>query len=206
MMRGLYAITPDLPDTDELLQKTAQAIAGGVRLLQYRNKLADAPLALAQASALRALTREHAVTFIINDDIELALTVDADGVHLGGDDGDLAQARARLPKGKLLGASCYNDLNLAHAAVAAGADYLAFGAIFPSSTKPLARRANLALLQEANRVFSLPIVAIGGITLQNAASVIETGTDNIALISALFDAPDITNAVAAFSDLFHVKQ
>lgn len=206
MIHGLYAITPDLSDTASLLEKTGQVLANGTGILQYRNKLADALLAKEQALALRRITREHGITLIINDDLDLALAVGADGVHLGGDDGDLLAARNRMPEGMLLGASCYNDLTCARAAAAAGADYVAFGAIFPSGTKPLARRASLDLIKQARAELAVPIVAIGGITLHNAAEVIAAGADSIAVIAALFDAPDIGKAARQFSDLFHVKQ
>lgn len=206
MIRGLYAITPDLADTSHLLDKVRQALEHGVSILQYRNKLADATLAATQAQALRKLTREYGACLIINDDPDLAMAVQADGVHLGGEDGDLAIIRSRLPEGMLLGASCYNDLALAHTAVAAGADYVAFGAVFPSGTKPNARRASLELIRQARCELLVPIVAIGGITPRNAAEVIAAGADSIAVIAALFDAPDIGTRAKEFSRLFHVKQ
>lgn len=202
MIRGLYAITPDLSDTAELLRRVELALAGGAAILQYRNKLADSILAFEQANALRALTRRYDTCFIINDDLELALKTDADGVHLGGDDGDLAQARARLPQGKLLGASCYNDLQLARAALANGADYVAFGAVFASGTKPLARRASPELIRSARAEFSAPIVAIGGITLTNAHEVVSAGADCIAVITALFESEDVENIARNFSIIF----
>lgn len=202
MIRGLYAITPNLKDTDELLSKVEQALKGGVAVLQYRNKQADTALRLKQARALRGLTRQYGVLLIINDDVSLALEVEADGVHLGGDDGDLAAARARLPQGMLLGASCYNDLALALSAVASGADYVAFGAVFSSGTKPQARRASLDLLKQARVELSLPIVAIGGITPSNATSVVATGADCVAVIGALFESDDIGLTATQFSSLF----
>lgn len=202
MMRGLYAITPDLADTADLLLRVEQALRGGASVLQYRNKLADAPLAIEQAAALRTLTRQYGVCLIINDNLALALHVDADGVHLGGEDGDLALARARLPKGKLLGASCYNDLELARTALAAGADYVAFGAVFASGTKPLARRASPALIQAARAQFQVPIVAIGGITPHNAAEVVAAGADCIAVIGALFAAEQIEQTARQLASLY----
>lgn len=205
-LRGLYAITPDLNDTDLLLAKVEQALRGGAVILQYRNKLADADLARAQALALRELTRRHGAIFIINDDLQLAQNVAADGVHLGGDDGDLATARAALPAGMLLGASCYNQPELAQAALTAGADYVAFGAVFPSGTKPLARRASPDLIANARANIACPVVAIGGITPENAAQVIAAGADCIAVIGALFDAENIQETAKRFTDLFHVKQ
>ncbi len=206
MIRGLYAITPDLTNTGLLLDKVQQALSHGARILQYRNKLADAALATEQATALRQLTRDHEVCLIINDDIDLALAVAADGVHLGGDDGDLVAARRRLPATMLIGASCYNDLERARAAVLAGADYVAFGAVFPSGTKPHARRAGLDLIRTARAELEVPIVAIGGITSGNAPGVIAAGADCVAVISALFDAADIAAKAEEFARLFHVKQ
>lgn len=206
MKLGLYAITPDLNDTAELLRRVELALRGGAVVLQYRNKLASPVLALAQAQALRTLTQQYAACFIINDSIDLMLQVDADGVHLGGDDGDLQLARQRLPAGKLLGASCYNDLSLATKAVAAGADYVAFGAVFVSGTKPNARRASPELIRAARGDIAVPIVGIGGITPDNAGEVITAGAENIAVIGALFDADDILQTAQAFNRLFHVKR
>lgn len=191
-LSGLYAITPDQPDTARLLQQVESVLAAGVAVLQYRNKLAEPALQRQQAAALRQLTHRYAVPLIINDDLELALAVDADGVHLGADDGDLAAARHRLGPQRLLGASCYNQLALADSAVAAGASYVAFGAVFPSSTKPAAVRAPLSLLAEARARLAVPVCAIGGISTANVHEL--TAADLIAVIGALFDAPDIAAA------------
>jgi len=199
---GLYAITPDLSDTNELLSKVRLALQGGARVLQYRNKIADAALQLQQAQALRPLTLEFGTTFIVNDDAALAAQVDADGVHLGGEDGSVAAARALLGESKLIGVSCYNRAPLALAAVQQGADYVAFGAFFPSSVKPEAVKAEVAMLREARREVQAPIVAIGGITQQNGAMLIEAGADSLAVISALWDAPNIEQAAKEFSTLF----
>jgi len=202
---GLYAITPDLADTNELLRKVQLALQGGARVLQYRNKIADAALQLQQASALRHLTREFNTTFIVNDDAALAAEVDADGVHLGGEDGSVAAARAVLGESKLIGVSCYNRAPLALAAVQQGADYVAFGAFFPSSVKPEAVKADVSMLREARHEIHLPIVAIGGITQQNGAELIQAGADSLAVISALWDAPDIEASARGFSYLFEKK-
>jgi thiamine-phosphate pyrophosphorylase len=204
-LAGLYAITPDEPETDILLGKVAQALRGGASAVQYRNKTAGTDLRLEQGRALAALCRQADARFIVNDDLALALEVDADGVHLGGDDGDLAMARKQLGPGKLLGASCYNRIDLAQAAAHAKADYLAFGSVFDSVTKPAAVRAPLAIFAEARRKFSLPLVAIGGITLQNAPQVFAAGADAVAVISALFDAGDIAERAAGFTRL-HQQQ
>jgi thiamine-phosphate pyrophosphorylase len=201
-IEGLYAVTPDIPDTNELLRRVCLALQGGARVLQYRNKSADAALKLAQAQALRQLAREFKSIFLVNDDAQLAVQVDADGVHLGGEDGSVASARALLGDLKIVGVSCYNRLSLAHAAVQQGADYVAFGAFFSSSVKPGAVKADPALLPTARKELSVPIVAIGGITQLNGSALIEAGADALAVISALFDAPDIEVAARKFSKLF----
>lgn len=172
-------------------------------MLQYRNKRADLALRVIQATALREMTREFAATLIINDDAQLAARVDADGVHLGGEDGSIGAARALLSKAKLIGVSCYNRLDLAEQATRDGADYVAFGAFFASTVKPEAVVASLELLQQARREITLPAVAIGGITLQNGAQLVAAGADALAVISAVFDAPDIEQAAREFSALMN---
>jgi thiamine-phosphate pyrophosphorylase len=199
---GLYAITPDILDTNELLRCVQLALRGGACVLQYRNKAADTALKLAQAHALRQLAREFGATFIVNDEAGLAAQVDADGVHLGGDDGSVAAARALLGSSKIIGVSCYNRLSLAHEAVRQGADYVAFGAFFSSSVKPVAVKADVVLLQAARMELDVPIVAIGGITQQNAATLIDAGASAVAVISALWNAPDIEVSAHGFSTLF----
>lgn len=201
-VRGLYAITPDESDTAGLVGKVRQALAGGARIVQYRNKAADGELRRSQGAALLELCRAERVPMIINDDVELALALGADGVHLGREDGDLAAARARLGAGRLLGASCYDRLDLAESARAAGADYVAFGSAFPSETKPGAPRAPLSLYLEARVRLGLPIVAIGGITRGNAGVLIAAGADAVAVISDLFVAPDIERRAREFASLF----
>lgn len=199
---GLYAITPDEPDTAVLLHHAGLALQGGARVLQYRNKVADATLKLAQARALRRLAREFEITFIVNDDARLALLVEADGVHLGAGDGSVSAARGLLGDAKRVGVSCYNCAPLAFEAVRQGADYVAFGAFYPSGVKPGAVKAEVALLQTVRRALQVPIVAIGGITPQNGAALIEAGADALAVISALWNAPDIGQAAQDFSTLF----
>ncbi len=202
---GLYAITPDLADTAVLLAKTQAALAGGARLLQYRNKTADENLRREQAAALRELCRRYGAMLIINDHVELAREIDADGVHVGADDAGVAAARTRLGHSKIIGATCYNDLQRALAAAAQGADYVAFGSFFASAVKPGAMRAPLALLQQARRQVTVPVVAIGGITLDNAAGLIDAGANAVAVISALFAAPDVEVAARKFCQLLRVK-
>lgn len=201
---GLYAITPDLADTDDLLYRVRAALAGGARVLQYRNKAADAQLRLTQARALQALCAARGVPLIVNDHLEVALAVDAAGLHLGGEDGDIAAARARLGAGKLLGASCYDRLDLAEAALAAGADHVAFGSFFASSVKPDAVRPPIDLVSRAKKRFAVPVVGIGGITPGNAPQLIGAGIDAVAVISAVFAAPDIEAAAREFQSLFEL--
>jgi len=198
-------VTPDEPDIGSLARKVRKALAGGVRILQYRNKSANAALRREQGTALLALCREARIPFVINDDLDLARAIRADGLHLGRDDVSIAVARAQLGEDKLLGVSCYDRLELALAAREAGADYVAFGSAFPSSTKPEATRAPLSLYREARARLDLPIVAIGGITTENAHNVIEAGADAVAVISALFDSPDVEAAARGFSRLFDKK-
>ena len=201
-IRGLYAITPNEADTEDLLRKVRLALLGGARVLQYRNKAADAVLRLEQARALRELTHEFSVPLIINDDAMLAQQVDADGVHLGGEDGSVAAARTALGRsGKLIGASCYNRMALAHEAVRQGADYVAFGSFFASAVKPGAVSASPDLLRQARREIALPLVAIGGITALNGAQLLEAGADALAVISAVFGAADIQVAARQFANL-----
>lgn len=201
-LRGLYALTPDLADTEKLCQLVEACLLGGASAIQYRNKTASQDLRVTQARALLNLCRQHHVPLIINDHIELCLAIDADGVHLGGDDGNLSKARQQLGEDKILGASCYNRLELAQAAKANGADYVAFGACFESGTKPDAVDAPLELIGRAQQELNMPIVAIGGITLDNAALTIGAGASSIAVINALFTTDDIKQTAQQFSHLF----
>lgn len=204
-LRGLYAITPEEPDEARLLAAAGAALTGGAALLQLRDKTKDTDRRRRLAIALQALCREHGARFIVNDDLELALAVAADGVHLGSDDGDLVAARRALPPGKLLGASCYADFEVARRAVAAGADYIAFGAVCPSPTKPDAVRAPLDLFTRARAELNVPACAIGGITLAAAPGIIAAGADLLAVITDLFAAPDIadiSSRAAAYQHLF----
>ena len=190
-LRGLYAITPESPD---FMDKVRRALEGGIALLQYRRKHGD----LHEARALVALARRYGVPVIVNDDVDLALEAGADGAHLGREDGDLRAARRRLGD-RILGASCYNDPALAQSAVRAGVDYIAFGSVFSSPTKPAAVRAPLALFAMD---LAVPLCAIGGITVENAPRAIEAGADLLAVISDLFDAPDIGARAAHYRKLF----
>jgi thiamine-phosphate pyrophosphorylase len=204
LLRGLYAITPEIHDTDLLAERVSAALAGGAAAVQYRAKSIEPALALAQARRLAALCREHRVPFIVNDSVELALASGADGVHVGRDDGDARAVRASFPSA-LLGVSCYADVARARAAAAAGADYVAVGSVFPSQTKPGAVRAPLDLIGRMRDDSGLPVVAIGGVTPANAGAAIAAGADMVAVISAVFDAPDVTSAARAFAQLFESR-
>jgi thiamine-phosphate pyrophosphorylase len=199
-LKGLYLITPDDSDTARLVRRVEAVLASAV-LLQYRNKSADDALRRVQIAALQPVCRDAGVPLLVNDDWHLAHELSADGAHLGGEDGDLRAARAGLGDTALLGASCYDDLRRAEAAAAAGASYVAFGAFFPSPTKPNARRATPQLLRDAATT-GLPRVAIGGISPENAPALIDAGADMIAVISGVFDAPDPIAAAQAYRACF----
>ena len=199
-LRGLYLITPEDPDTGCLLARVAPLLSH-VACLQYRNKGASPARRRQQGDALRSLCSQAGVPFIVNDDAALAAAIGADGVHLGDHDGAVATARALLGNASLIGVSCYDDPGRARLAAAQGADYVAFGAFFPSLTKPGARRARLELLRE-RRAPGLMQVAIGGMTPDNAPAVIAAGADMVAAISGVFDAPDPLAAARAFAACF----
>jgi len=215
--RGLYGVTPEWDDTDRLLRAVEQAAAGGMTALQLRRKHASVAKRREQASRLAPLCRALGVVFLVNDYWELALEVDAAGVHLGRDDTGLAEVRAQAPD-IIIGASCYADLDRASAMLDAGADYIAFGAIFPSTVKPQAARAGLDLLGAARALAQRraapgvdgssvtrprpAVVAIGGITPDNAGAVAQAGADAAAIITGLFGAPDVQAAAQACTDAF----
>lgn len=199
--RGIYLLTPDEPDTGRLLARLGQLLDAGPALLQYRNKAADASLRRAQLRALLPLCALRRLPLVVNDDWRLAADEGAQGAHLGGDDGDLAQARRALGDAAILGASCYASIERAAAAARAGASYLAFGACFPSATKPLAPRAALSLFADA-APFGLPRVAIGGVTAENAGLAVDAGADLVAVIGGIFDAPDPVAAMRRLQRVF----
>ena len=203
-LHGLYAITDaNLKGDSGLLQQVDQALLGGVRIIQYRDKSSDSERRLAEATALLTLCRRFEVPLIINDDVELAIKSGADGVHLGRNDAAIQQARGRLGKQAIIGVSCYNDLARAESALQAGADYLAFGRFFPSASKPEAIQAEIELLRQAKDRFRLPLVAIGGITPENGGQLIEAGADMLAVIQGVFAQPDIRAACNQFKQLFN---
>ncbi len=198
---GLYAITDSTLLQGRLLSAVEAALSGGVRMLQYRDKSGDSARRRSEAEALLALCRRHQVPLLINDDVELAQAVGADGVHLGQGDAALATARQQLGAQAIIGITCHDRLDLAAAASAGGADYLAFGAMYASTSKPGARPCPLAVLGAARR-FHLPLVAIGGITPDNARDVIAAGADALAVIASLWQSPDIAGRAHQFSQEF----
>jgi thiamine-phosphate pyrophosphorylase len=196
---GLYAVPPELSDTSDLAARVGAALAGGASAIQYRSKTADIALKRAQAFALARVHALRGGVLIVNDDASLAAEVGADGVHIGEDDASIVAAREIVGPDRLVGVSCYDDLGRARAAVAAGADYVAFGSFFPSTVKPGARRASTRLLA---RELAVPIVAIGGINAANAPALVRAGVDAVAVITAVFDAPDIEAAARAIAGCF----
>jgi thiamine-phosphate pyrophosphorylase len=201
-IKGLYVVTPDVLEVDLLCEKVQSALIGGASLVQYRNKYADKQLLLKQATALLALCRSYSIPLIINDHLDLCAKIDADGLHLGATDSDLSAARRLLGPDKIIGASCYNWFELAVQAQDAGASYVAFGACFPSETKPNAVHAPLSLISQAKQKLSIPVVGIGGITLDNAPMVIQAGADAVAVITDVFYDDDIQDISRRYSQLF----
>lgn len=201
-INGLYAITPDITDTAQLCVMTRQALIAGVQYIQYRNKIADYRLRLTQAKALSKLCKQYSAILIINDHYDLALEVDADGIHIGREDITIIDARNYLGQNKIIGVSCYNQLALALEAERKSADYVAFGSFFHSKTKSNTVRAPTDLLSEAKKKLSIPIVAIGGITLANAASLIIHGSDSVAVSHGLFFTQNIQSVAKEFNQLF----
>lgn len=210
-LHGLYAITDAaitntaVTPYEKFADAIEQALAGGARLLQYRDKSHDSNKRLQHCVIIAELCDQHNALFIVNDDIELAHNSKANGVHLGKDDAALTQARNKLGTEAIIGISCYNQLSLAAQAQLGGADYVAFGAFFHSPTKPAANTASIALLQQAKRQLNIPVCAIGGITANNASTVIHQGADMIAVISDVFGSNDINLAAINLTKQFSVK-
>ena len=198
--RGLYAITqPEHKTIDQVVRAVQAALKGGAVVVQYRDKN---PIdALALASQLLTLCHDYRAPLLINDSVELALEVGADGVHLGKDDGDIADARKRLGPDAIIGVSCYNDIEKARQAADHGADYVAFGRFFPSGSKPLAAPADIATLRQATQQIDVPIVAIGGILPENGGQLLDAGADLLAVIGGIFDHEPQT-AASAYRALF----
>ena len=201
-MRGLYLVTPNWDDTEALLDASEQALRAGAALLQYRHKSASGQLRRAQASQLLALCRRFQTPFIINDQLDLCLELGADGVHVGGTDASVAEARHALGEGKIVGASCYGDKQLARDASANGASYVAFGGFYPSKVKQYAVTTQAEIVSWAKAEIALPVVVIGGMTSDNAAPLVARGADMVAAISSVYGAPQIDTAIHGFTRLF----
>ena len=201
--RGLYAITQTKnKSVDTLIDEVEAAIKGGAVIVQYRDK--NPADALFLARELVKICHQHKVPLIVNDDVELAVMVGADGVHIGEEDGAIAQARKRLGNNAIIGVSCYNFIERAIEAQTQGATYVAFGRFFPSSSKPLAAPAQLETLQQAKLRLNIPIVAIGGILPENGAQLLAAGADFLAVIGGLFDSEPEQSA-RAYQALFSRK-
>jgi len=202
-IKGLYAITDTANlSTETMLSKTEEILRAGAKFLQYRNKQADENTRITEAEQLQVLCQQFSVPMIINDDIELALYIDAEGVHLGKDDSSVTDARKRLGKNIMIGCSCYNDLDRASEAVNAGADYIAFGAFFPSPSKPDAAHATPEIILAAKQRFDVSVVAIGGITPENGQSLIDMGADMLAVISGLYASQTPFDTTTQYVNLF----
>ena len=203
-LKGLYAITDErLIAETHFIEKVGSALQGGARVIQYRDKSVNRQKRLKQARALRAICDQYQATLIINDDIELVRAVNADGVHLGKDDSQIIEARQVLGDNCIIGISCYNDIDLAISAEKNTADYVAFGAMFSSPTKPKAVTASLEIISAAKQQLSIPVCVIGGITDNNIHQVIEHGADMTAVISSLFSADDIKHHAQKLSQHFN---
>jgi thiamine-phosphate pyrophosphorylase len=203
IIKGLYAITPDMADLNTLVHKTQLVIEGGAFMVQYRSKIQDRAVKIQQCAAILRLCREYDVPCIVNDDVEMCRILEADGVHLGENDDNIAEVRRILGEDAIIGSSCYDQLDRAKQAQKEGATYVAFGAMFPTPTKPNAPRATLELLREAKSEIEIPIVAIGGITVNNAHDVIEAGVDAIAVITSLYESNSIKETAETFLKMFH---
>ncbi len=201
-MKGLYLVTPDWDDTDKLVAASEQAIAGGATLLQYRHKTAGEALRREQAEALLKLCRRLNVPFIINDHLALCEALDADGIHVGGTDAPVTAVRARFGDNKIVGASCYGDLQLARDSAAAGASYVAFGGFYPSRVKKYEVATPPDIVTRAIAELDVPICVIGGMTVENSKPLVDLGAHMVAAISSIYAAADHHAAAAAFTSLY----
>lgn len=200
-LSGLYPVT-DTSLLQNLAEQVRSTLEGGARIVQYRDKSDDHPRRLREALQLKNLCSEYNALLIINDDVQLAIDTKADGVHLGAEDQDISQARAALGKNIIIGVSCYNQLDLAIDAEQQGANYVAFGSFFSSSVKPNAVQADIKLLRQAQQQISIPVAAIGGITLHNAQTLVTAGANMLAVINGVFAQKAIQSTAQAFSALY----
>jgi len=205
-MKGLYIVTPDWDDTQKLLTVTEQALRGGAAIVQYRHKTAGDALRREQAEQLLAVCRRYRRPLIINDHVELCLAIGADGMHVGGTDRSIAEVRKALGPDKIVGASCYGDLQLARDAYQAGASYVAFGGFYPSRVKKYPVTTPPAIIRQCKDEIPLPCVVIGGMTQENAVPLIAQGADMVAVISSVYLAPDPEAAAHSFAQMFEQQQ
>jgi thiamine-phosphate pyrophosphorylase len=201
-MKGLYLVTPDWDDTQQLLQVTETALHGGVAMIQYRHKTATPEMRLEQAECLLALCRSYKCPLIINDHVDLCIALDADGVHVGGKDASVAEARDALGADKIVGASCYGDLQLARDAYQAGASYVAFGGFYASRVKEYPVTTSPDIIRQAKAEIPLPCIVIGGMTPENAAPLVACGADMVAAISSVYMAGSPELTAHRFGELF----
>jgi len=201
-MKGLYLVTPDWDDTEKLLAASEAALQGGAALLQYRHKTASAALRAEQAGALLALCRQYRVPMIVNDHLDLCQQIDADGLHVGGTDATVATVREALGTNKIVGASCYGDMQLARNTVAAGASYIAFGGFYLSRVKKYPVTTAMDIIAQAKKSLTVPVCVIGGMTSTNAQPLIAQGADMVAAISSVYQAADPRAAAQEFVQLF----
>ncbi|ONN67138.1 thiamine phosphate synthase [Herbaspirillum sp. VT-16-41] len=201
-LRGLYIVTPDWDDTAQLLAATEMALQNGAALVQYRHKTADPAQRRDQASALLALCRQYEVPLIINDHVDLCLEIGADGIHVGGTDASIAEVRQAVGPDRIVGASCYGTLELAHAAHRDGASYVAFGGFYPSRVKKYDFRTAPEIIAQSKREIALPVVVIGGITLENAPPLVAQGADMVAVISSVYLVPVAERKTRELADLY----
>ena len=201
-LNGLYIVTPDWDDTEKLLANSELALKGGARILQYRHKSADAQLRKMQAHSLQRLCKKYHCLFLINDHVDLCVELDADGIHVGGMDDSVEQVRASVGPDKIVGASCYGDMQLAHLAQRQGASYVAFGGFYPSRIKKYPVTTSIDIVAQFKKEVALPCVVIGGMTLDNSTPLIERGTDMVAVISGVYMAENPEQAAREFCQLF----
>ena len=204
-LSGLYLVTPDWDDTEQLLRCSEQALTSGVTILQYRHKTADAALRLLQARALQSLCKRHDCLFIINDHLDLCLELGADGIHVGGTDAAVAEVRKAVGPDQIVGASCYGDLALAHRSYREGASYVAFGGFYPSRVKKYPVTTPVDIIAQSKKTIPLPVVVIGGMTTENCAPLIAAGADMVAAISSVYMTENPALAASEFSRLFAVE-
>lgn len=201
-MKGLYIVSPDWDDTGRLVQATGEALRGGASLVQYRHKTADDGLLREQATALLAVCRQYGRPFIMNDHVDIGLSIGADGIHVGGTDMPVAEVRKAVGPDRIVGASCYGSLELAEEAVAAGASYIAFGGFYPSRVKQYPVTTPMAIVTQAKQRWAVPVVVIGGMTAENSSPLIAAGADMVAVVSSVYMAEDPFASAQAFARLF----